>query len=98
MTEDELKDAHKHCTSNRSVVSRSRFCGCFFCLGRFAPQFVDRWLNEGDGTAVCPLCQIDSVIGDASGLPIEDRRFLVSMHEYWFERTQSPEQFAAALR
>jgi hypothetical protein len=54
---------------------------------------VESWLSEGDGTAICPICQIDSVIGDASGLPVEDRAFLKSMHELWFERTKSWSEF-----
>lgn len=35
---------------------------------------------------MCPHCQIDSVIGDASGLPITNE-FLKQMHEKWFQHS-----------
>ena len=85
MTEDESKAAHNHCRDNRREIEASRMCGCFHCLGRFAPVYIDRWLSEGAGTALCALCQIDSVIGDASGYPVESPSFLAEMHLRWFE-------------
>ena len=36
-----------------------------------------------DGTALCPYCGIDSIIGESSGYPIT-AEFLKSMHERWF--------------
>ena len=44
------------------------------------------WVDVVDGvavTALCPMCHIDAVIGDASGFPIEVS-FLTAMHRRWF--------------
>jgi len=49
----------------------------------FPPEQIDFWIDEYTGTAVCPHCRIDSVIGDASGYPITVD-FLKKMKEYWF--------------
>lgn len=49
----------------------------------FAPDEVSGWINEGCGTALCPYCCTDSVLGDASGCPVTED-FLQKMHERWF--------------
>jgi hypothetical protein len=38
------------------------------------------------GTALCPNCGNDAVLGDRSGFPI-DSHFLNRMSEAWFQRT-----------
>lgn len=75
--------AHKHSIRNRRELEASECCGCFYCLAIFKSEEIERWLNEGDGTALCPHCQIDSVIGSASGYPICPD-FLKQMHNHWF--------------
>ena len=75
--------AHKHSSRHRRELEVSEWCGCFYCLAVFQPQSIEQWLDEGDGTAQCPRCQIDSVIGSASGYPIT-RDFLKQMQRHWF--------------
>jgi hypothetical protein len=75
--------AYKHTSRHRRELEESEWCGCFYCLAVFKPEAIERWLNEGDGTALCPECMIDSVIGSASGYPIT-REFLGRMHRHWF--------------
>jgi hypothetical protein len=80
--------AHEHCNCHRREVEASDFCGCFFCLSIFEPERIKRWLKHQDepeetGCAICPECGIDSVIGSASGYPI-NREFLQRMHAQWF--------------
>ena len=41
--------------------------------------------NTMEPTVFCPLCGMDSVLGDASGLPVEDPAFLKGLHARWFE-------------
>ena len=83
-----LSAAHKHSFKNRPEVMASDRCGCFHCHAIFAPNEVDYWVtDDGGDTATCPSCTVDSVIGSASGLPVEDVEFLRAMHAYWFERT-----------
>lgn len=77
-----LEQAHAQAaTRNRDAIRRSRGAGCFHCLERFPAGEVAEF-TEPDGTAICPRCGIDSVIGDASG-EIGDP-FLARMHRYWF--------------
>jgi hypothetical protein len=80
---DEVIAAHEHSSRHRRELEASEQCGCFYCLATFAPGAIQNWLNEGDGTALCPECQIDSVIGSASGHPIT-REFLERMRKHWF--------------
>lgn len=74
--------AHKHRIRHRAEVEASTLCGCFYCLATFPPADITQWCDE-QSTALCPKCGIDSVIGDASGYPI-DERFLTRMNKHWF--------------
>ena len=76
-------DAHKHTTRHRDEVEKSKAIGCFYCLKTFDPKEIENWL-EAEDTALCPYCSIDSVIGDASGYPVGDEKFLREMNEFWF--------------
>ena len=76
--------AYLHATDNRAELNASAVAGCFYCLETYAPSRIDRWLVEGAGTACCPDCSIDSVLGDASGLPVSDPEFLMAMNRAWF--------------
>lgn len=78
----DLKLAHKHSSKHRAEILSSLACGCFFCLSIYPPSDVVEWTDE-DQTAICPECDIDSVIGDASGYPIT-AEFLTSMKKQWF--------------
>lgn len=81
-----LHAAHDACTSNQKQLERSTVCGCFYCCQTHSPELID-WeeaIMDPEGlTAMCPLCGIDSVIGDASGYPIT-REFLEAMYHVWF--------------
>ena len=55
-------------------------------MATYAPAKVEEWVNDDGGdTAICPLCAVDSVIGDASGVELS-QQFLLAMHERWFKR------------
>ncbi len=76
--------AHEYCTSNKESIMKSELCGCFYCLAIFAPSEIFEWIpNKNGDTAVCPRCDIDSVIGSASGFPIK-KDFLDKMKQHWF--------------
>jgi hypothetical protein len=81
---DLLDAAHQHSSRHRDQVESSAACGCFYCLETFKPAEIEEWLAEGSGTARCPRCAIDSVLGSASGYPVTDPAFLSAMHERWF--------------
>jgi len=74
--------AHKHSSRHRKELETSTLCGCFHCLAEFPPSAIQQWTDD-EQTALCPKCEIDSVIGDASGFPV-DRQFLTWMNDHWF--------------
>jgi hypothetical protein len=81
--------AHTHCSGNRSELARSEVCGCFYCLATYPPSDVVAWVDARDETgpgrtALCPRCDVDAVLGSASGLPVTDSSFLRRMHDRWF--------------
>ena len=75
--------AHKYCSDHKDQLSNDNKCGCFYCLKIFSPKEITFWLNEFSGTAICPYCGIDSVIGESSGYPITED-FLKKMNKHWF--------------
>jgi hypothetical protein len=84
MVESTLRDAHAHCNNNKSEIAGSNWCGCFYCKSVFRASEVVEWIPPMfEHSALCPRCGIDSVIGDAAGLPLDDA-FLSAMHACWF--------------
>jgi len=75
--------AHPHCANHRAEVEGSSSVGCFYCCETFPASEIEEWVDEGK-TAMCPRCGIDSVIGETSGFPVNDRTFLKQMNEFWF--------------
>lgn len=83
MPSPEVIAAHQHSSHHRQELPTSDSCGCFYCLSTFPPTAITVWIDEGDGTALCPHCGIDAVIGSASGYPMTPT-FWQAMHAYWF--------------
>lgn len=79
---DTIKAAHSHSSGHRKELEKSSLCGCFYCFSVYPPTDIKKWIDDGD-CAVCPRCGIDSVIGDASGYPVE-KSFLLAMYDYFF--------------
>ena len=77
--------AHNYASHNYPKIKEDKTCGCFYCLNIFSPSEIVDWTLEPNGvhTALCPYCDIDSVISDSSGFPIT-KEFLMKMNEYWF--------------
>lgn len=76
-------DAHEFSSNNRQPLLNDKICGCFNCLNIFSPKDIKEWLPEQSGTAICPYCGIDAIIGEYSGYPIT-KDFLKKMQRYWF--------------
>lgn len=83
-TKNEVLAAHKHSHLHRAEIEKSEKCGCFYCLRIYPSSEIVDWTDVGD-TAICPYCDIDSVIGDSAGFPIT-KEFLKEMKDYWFNR------------
>lgn len=76
--------AHKYCMNHKSSLMNDKICGCFYCLKVFAPNEIEHWIDDKiDKTALCPYCEIDSVIGESCGFPITEN-FLKKMNAQWF--------------
>ena len=77
----DIKVAHQFCTNNQKAISKSKNCGCFYCMKIFPASEVEDFLAK-ENTALCPKCNIDSVICDKD---VDfDEQFLQKMNEYWF--------------
>lgn len=66
-----LAKIHSKCGWHEKEILRSKICGCFNCLNMFPPTDITEWIEElkdcprGSGkTAVCPICDIDTVLPD----------------------------------
>ena len=80
--------AHNFSNNHKPDLEKDSICGCFHCLKIFSPNEITEWLTDNNpcdirGTALCPYCGVDSVIGESSGYPITDD-FLMKMNSYWF--------------
>ena len=85
MDEMAFKSAQVHASRHRDQIERSESAGCFHCEVTFPASAISEWVDEAE-TALCPVCGIDSVIGDASGVPVHEAPFMAAMHAYWFKR------------
>lgn len=87
MADPDYIRAHKHSSQHRDELLRSDVCGCFYCLEIYSPVEIDVWVDEDENDigqcALCAKCGIDSVIGSASGYPI-NKEFLRKMQLHWF--------------
>lgn len=75
--------AHKYSANHQMELEMDEKCGCFYCLKLFKPSEITQWVADTNGTAICPYCGIDAVIGESSGYPITEE-FLIKMSNYWF--------------
>ncbi len=88
MNKHDYSMAHEYSSNHKPELEKDSVCGCFHCLKIFKPSEIEDWIiadNECDrrGTAICPYCGVDSVIGESSGYPIT-AEFLSGMHSVWF--------------
>lgn len=79
-----LDAAHRHSANHRAELEHSDVCCCFYCEKTFSVSYVAEWVEDERGTALCPYCGIDSVLGSASGFPVADASFIRAMHDRWF--------------
>lgn len=84
----QLERAHLYSSNHKPELEKDSICGCFDCLTIFHPSEIKEWVIASTpidwrGTAICPYCGVDAIIGESSGLPIE-KEFLAAMHEHWF--------------
>lgn len=76
-------EAHKYSSNHKKQLLNDKICGCFYCTTIFSPKEIKEWIKDSEGTAICPYCGIDSVIGKSSGYSIT-KEFLNKMKNHWF--------------
>lgn len=82
MLPSEPKQSNKNTMSSRLIIELSETCGCFYCLQLFPPEKIKHWSYNGK-EAICPHCNVNSVVGDKSGFVV-DKKFLKDMHKIWY--------------
>lgn len=85
---EDVFEAHKFSNNHMEQLKKDSVCGCFYCCKVYSPSEINEWIiadNDCDryGTAICPYCGVDSVIGESSGFPIKEE-FLERMRKRWF--------------
>lgn len=88
-TKEYFKQAHSHTMFNETEAKLSTTCTCFYCGYQFDPKTAkedDYWEEEEgkDNTLACPMCGIDCVIGDTTGMPVTDAELVRTCTEAWF--------------
>ncbi len=88
MKKIDYKKAHTYSNNHKRSLIKDSVCGCFYCLKIFHPSEIEEWLIEDNaaderGTALCPYCGIDAVLGESSGYPMTPE-FLAEMNREWF--------------
>jgi hypothetical protein len=76
---------HQFSNHHRASVKPGTLCGCFYCEKIFDPAEhpIKEWIN-GDVTALCPICGINSVISSADLPEAIEPALLRGMNEWWF--------------
>ena len=62
-------DYLEYATDNRDALFKSTECACVYCLKKFNPNEIMDWCNDfgkKENTAICPYCEIDSIIPNHS--------------------------------
>jgi Zn finger protein HypA/HybF involved in hydrogenase expression len=66
---------------NRLMVEQSTNAGCFHCLKIFNAKDIKEY-TDNEKTVICPLCGIDSVVGD-NGIELSED-ILKKAHQFWY--------------
>lgn len=82
MTKEEIKRLHSHTLRNRKEIEASDNCVCISCCEIFHASKVEDYIDKGE-TALCPICGIDAVIGDCTGISM-DSATLKELHKEFF--------------
>ncbi len=77
-----LEELHNLSFKNKDILLSKAKCGCFYCKQIFAPSDITEWIDDGESTALCPHCEIDSVIPDMDNTLNEE--LLESMYQRYF--------------
>lgn len=86
--DDCLRDAHLHTSQNRGEIEHSKTCYCISCQTIFMPEEVEDYTDGGE-TGICPYCDCDAILADASGIKMTNK-LLVDLHMRYFNYSTNP--------
>lgn len=81
MTNKAILDLPKSAFKNKQKIDQSKVCGCYHCATIFDSSQVVKWTDQSS-TALCPSCNVDSVVGDVDFSITTD--LLKEAQQYWF--------------
>lgn len=69
---------------NRKLIEQSKNAGCFKCMQIFPSTDVKEY-TDNDQTVLCPLCGVDSVVGDMCGFNLSEH-VLRNANIFWYTK------------
>lgn len=73
---------HTYAYNNRSLIQQANYCYCFHCKNKIEAKYINDYIDNGV-TALCPKCNVDSLIPDCIDEEITDK-VIYDMNKYWF--------------
>lgn len=90
LSEEEIKLACNFSIRNWPQIVSSKYVGCYYCLKIFpATKIID--VPDKSGTALCPYCNTDSLLGDSSPYTINLDN-LKTLQKNWFRHSTKSEK------
>lgn len=80
--ESQLNKLHAYSSHNKKLIDASEKCHCFYCKSTFVKNEITKYTDNGE-TALCPKCNIDSILPDSID-EIIDENVILEMNEYWY--------------
>lgn len=80
--ENLLKKLHAYSYNNKEKIMHSGKCYCFYCKKEMEAKEINKYIDN-DSTALCPYCEIDSIIPDSIDENINSS-IIDEMNKYWF--------------
>lgn len=72
LNEFQLWIQHRRSFNNARYAPISNDCGCFNCMEHFSPTEIVDWIeNKNEKTALCPHCNLDTVIMETEHKHVE---------------------------
>lgn len=78
-----LEKLHTYCSNNKELITFSNKCYCFYCNKVFSSNEIKEYIGEYLDTALCPNCNINSIIPDAIDEELNEN-IIKNMNKYWF--------------
>ena len=75
--------AHNFTSDNYQMLFAKQECVCIYCKQRFQSNEILDYTYSNKGTALCPYCEIDSVIGEYCGYELSEE-FINKMYKIFF--------------